>query len=631
MAQQLTPALKVAIEESVGTTMISIPLELQMACPTTTNFDDFPMKPIGSTGTTHFTLAMSRATPVINLNWLDALPAALTKLQDGKLIEAGPVLGISADVPILDYQLALIPISETECTIYKLVSFLSRLHRSRIEAAIGPEVFVADMNKVPSTNRLHPILQKLFESLGGHQIRCKKVQPNIAGRAAKKVMMADEQELGFAFIREFGPRSNNQNQFVEWTQKHVSSNDSPIYGWDKGMVKESLRNYAAGEATAPDLTYAEFPLTLVDFKDWVIRDIVIPCLTVSAEKGIILHGLSGVGKTPLATAIGLAISAHYLNEAEREINPAIRAAQHIDNFRAESGSKFKPVLYDDGNLTFDSAAVLKGYLDASINIILWARWGGVKLVKQQARILCNNPINREADRADLPFFQATVPHKTFVDLTKDAFTERLNEEDHMAILKRCIYVVFGPNHMYLRQPGADAVPVKVLHYPDVHDGRPDLVRESSKAKIAKWRAGDHTTAPDHAHNLDWSIKLVRAAIGGEEITEFAPSMPPPAVQIKREINHPRFKRSLSKSQSTDPIDLTSPPKKQSKQKDETLSQLIQQELDELEHEAMDRDDEHMTMEELFESVRPPTTTASSSSNAPMPIMYPAIDLDEDSD
>ena len=404
MAIAMSANLKKAVADKIGCIMVNIPLELQMGMPSTCTWDEFPIKPIASSGTTHFTMALSRQDPVVNLR-PDALPDLLLKFQAGNIIGAGPVMGMSADVPINDYQVAVLKKSETEHTIYKMVSFQGRTHRSRVEAAIGPEVYVVDMNFIPALNRLHPILQRMFEALGGDQLRSRQVRINPSARAVKKVKPDAEREAGFEFIREHGPRSNNQNQFIEWTEKYTSAPESPIHGWDKALVRQSLSNYAAGAATAPDTDSNSYPLTLVDFKPWILQEVAVPCLGSCAEKGIFLQGLSGVGKTPLATCMGIAISGHFLNEAEREgVLPTIRSAQHIDNFRAEAGTKYKPVIYDDGNFSSNSAADVKSFIDASTAVIIWARWGGVKLAANQARIMCANPINKDADREDLPFF-----------------------------------------------------------------------------------------------------------------------------------------------------------------------------------------------------------------------------------
>ena len=53
-------------------------------------------------------------------------------------------------------------------------------------------------------------------------------------------------EEGYKFIRGHGPRSNNKNQFMEWTDEQVHLPGGKIEGWNEGKVKEALNNYYRG-------------------------------------------------------------------------------------------------------------------------------------------------------------------------------------------------------------------------------------------------------------------------------------------------------------------------------------------------------------------------------------------------
>ena len=164
--------------------------------------------------------------------------------------------------------------------------------------------------------------------------------------------------------------------------------------------------------------------------------------------------------------------------------------------------------------------------------------------------------------------------------------------------------------------------VTVIRCPDVAPGRnPDFIKDTSKDKFAKWKSGDQTLPVDHAHNLAWSIKFVQKCVLGKSISELTPAMPPPRMVIKKERNF--FHRSLSSSSQQEPIDLDSPPKKQAKTTDdETLTQILAAELEELERNAPDFMDEHMTMQELEAEII---------QGVPAPIEYPEINLDDADD
>ena len=130
-----------------------------------------------------------------------------------------------------------------------------------------------------------------------------------------------------------------------------------------------------------------------------------------------------------------------------------------DNFRTEGGHIYKPAIFDDGNLGAVSSADIKGYIDTSMQ---WARWGGCLFAANQLRIICDNPINWDADREDLEFFATNVPHTAFRKLTRPAYNAMMNDEDFLAILRRCVYMVFGPHRAYIRLPGAVPLPVTIV-------------------------------------------------------------------------------------------------------------------------------------------------------------------------
>ena len=90
-------------------------------------------------------------------------------------------------------------------------------------------------------------------------------------------------------------------------------------------------------------------------------------------------------------------------------------------------------LIDDGNLAAVSSADIKGFVDTSAMVILWARWGGCLFAANQLRVICNNLMNRDADRADLGFFTIEVTHDTCRDLTRPAYNPMMNYEDSLPL------------------------------------------------------------------------------------------------------------------------------------------------------------------------------------------------------
>ena len=89
-----------------------------------------------------------------------------------------------------------------------------------------------------------------------------------------------------------------------------------------------------------------------------------------------------MGKTPLARSIALALAQYYLVEDNKNMEPSVRTCSCLDMLRTEPGVRHKPVIYDDGPLDSNRPADIKALMDIQEEeAIIWARWGGVKLVK----------------------------------------------------------------------------------------------------------------------------------------------------------------------------------------------------------------------------------------------------------
>ena len=94
------------------------------------------------------------------------------------------------------------------------------------------------------------VLQLLFETLIGTTFLYNSWASDDIKQGNSDSITTDQCTAGFTHIREKGPRSNAQNEFVEWTDQEVNSQESPIFGWSEGKVKESLANYSKGKTGA---------------------------------------------------------------------------------------------------------------------------------------------------------------------------------------------------------------------------------------------------------------------------------------------------------------------------------------------------------------------------------------------
>ena len=113
---------------------------------------------------------------------------------------------------MVQHQTATADLEPPTFTVIKMVSFRGRVQRSKIASTLKSDLYIAYLSLVPSMNRFHTAMQTLFVELGGHQITTKEVVAKPGSTRGKKIKTNEEQDNGFAFTREFGPRSNNRNQ-----------------------------------------------------------------------------------------------------------------------------------------------------------------------------------------------------------------------------------------------------------------------------------------------------------------------------------------------------------------------------------------------------------------------------------
>ncbi|CAE7432933.1 unnamed protein product [Symbiodinium sp. CCMP2456] len=102
--------------------------------------------------------------------------------------------------------------------------------------------------------------------MGGQQLRHWIIKP----KYEKKLTENQQQRpAGYEFIRNFGPRCNNRNQFVEWTDEQIHTPGGKLENWAASKVKEALANYMKGRQNAKTLEF--WPLTLKTFIPWILN------------------------------------------------------------------------------------------------------------------------------------------------------------------------------------------------------------------------------------------------------------------------------------------------------------------------------------------------------------------------
>ena len=87
----------------------------------------------------------------------------------------------------------------------------------------------------------------MLDMLGGMQIRHWVTQPKFTKKATLDTMARSAR---YQFIRDKGPRSNNRNHFMEWTDEHIHTAGSPVENLNEGKVITALQRYMRGRQNA---------------------------------------------------------------------------------------------------------------------------------------------------------------------------------------------------------------------------------------------------------------------------------------------------------------------------------------------------------------------------------------------
>ncbi|CAE7825455.1 unnamed protein product, partial [Symbiodinium necroappetens] len=319
-------------------------------------------------------------------------------------------------------------------------------------------------------------LQYLLEGLGGFQVRYQKLVP--AGGPNKQAKETNEIRTGFAFIRKEGPEENSDGQFTFWTEEQVNDPNSPIYKWDRSVVKEFLRCLADQGSQAKSIT--DWPLTLKSLTPWCLNEVIAPILPHVLEHAVIWIGKSYVGKK-------------------------------------EKGRRTKPRVFDDGNLNLEHPAAVKAVTEVSgIDRKTMARWNAASYAKNQLCQVCSNPYDRSVE-PDMPpnTNSDTIPFEVFFKLVRPSFHKDFDEEDLMAIFKRSLVVVFTEKGIYTRLPSINRDPVKRVAWPDKDIG---MISLSARPVLSAYYKSQLANLPnDHESDMQWSLNLLQAALDKEDV------------------------------------------------------------------------------------------------------------------
>ena len=209
-------------------------------------------------------------------------------------------------------------------------------------------------------------LNYMLDKMGGKQLR----HWVIKAKYEKKITVDQQaREDGYKFIREFGPRSNNRNQFMEWTDEQIHTAGGKLEGWPEGKVKEALHNYMRGRQNAKTLEY--WPFTFKSFVPWFFDKVLVKMLPTMRQHAITWIGRTRTGKSLGSKTVLFMQSKYEIEAAERtDLTPSIVTAKHLDFFKSEPLTKYKPGVFDDGMLQRMDASFLKAFLNPSVSWLM---------------------------------------------------------------------------------------------------------------------------------------------------------------------------------------------------------------------------------------------------------------------
>ncbi|CAJ1377361.1 unnamed protein product [Effrenium voratum] len=249
-----------------------------------------------------------------------------------------------------------------------------------------------------------------------------------------------------------------------------------------------------GRQNAKTLEY--WPFTLKSFVDWFFDGVLVTMLPSILQHGITWIGRTRTGKSLGSKTILFAQSKFEIDRDEREdLVPSIVTAKHLDFFKAEPITKYKPGVFDDGMLQKMDASFLKAFLNPSEeDATVWARYSSAQFDQGAGRQACNNPYDKAVDDKVYADMKAkkmwTIPHSDFMNLIQPSFSGVDDMEDMNAILARTHIIVIT-----------------------------DLLAPSQKPIFEAYKRDPHkhTLPPNFIEDSIWSQTLLKKLFNGETI------------------------------------------------------------------------------------------------------------------
>ena len=118
-----------------------------------------------------------------------------------------------------------------------------------------------------------------------------------------------EVDEAFDYILAFAPRAEGKNlEQSRWVKKQIKDPESPVClaQFTMGDMQMALKKIRDMELQAD--VVSDYPFFVSDLEEWYVNAVLEPMYPSLQEKGILMLGMAGVGKTPALHIIMSAVS-----------------------------------------------------------------------------------------------------------------------------------------------------------------------------------------------------------------------------------------------------------------------------------------------------------------------------------
>ena len=219
------------------------------------------------------------------------------QLLEGKALD--PPFNFKNNIGSIDIQYLLT--TEPDGT-HNLVKHLfiglnkPRMLTSKLREAAMGEVYCLDCSKFKARRLIPQTVQHLLNGIRGVGIFKKVLN---ATEVKKEVLPQAQVDDAFDYIEENAPLGNGHNEALRWTLKEKNNPQSPLFHWQQSQIEKAIHNLANAKTLSKinDM----YPLSLRDFKNWVLLEVMAPCLRHSLQHSILFAGMSGIGPLSINT------------------------------------------------------------------------------------------------------------------------------------------------------------------------------------------------------------------------------------------------------------------------------------------------------------------------------------------